>query len=237
MMMGKSDQSAITTTGPAWLMGAIGHAMRWALLPAAAVGTIAGVGIATGGVGSSAVMAAFADPLSVLAARSPGARPEGALTQTKLRKSTPEERTLANALTRPLDRFAGPGLGGGAPGAAPGPLNDTVADAVTDAATPAGTPALVPLVGGFIGTPSGIVVTPNPGGGSTGGGGGGGGTTPTPPVVVTPTNPPVVSAVPEPETWFMMLFGFGFIGGTLRVRRRANFVPAMAKAARRSSIS
>ncbi|MES2288401.1 MAG: PEPxxWA-CTERM sorting domain-containing protein [Pseudomonadota bacterium] len=33
-----------------------------------------------------------------------------------------------------------------------------------------------------------------------------------------PTNPP--GAVPEPATWAMMIAGFGFIGGTMRVRRR-----------------
>lgn len=229
MEMGNSNQSVIATSGPAWLVGAIGHAMRWALLPAAAVGTIVGVGIATGGVGSSAVMAALADPLSVLAARSPGARPEGALTQTKGRKISPEDQTLANALTRPLDRFAAPGLGGTTPGTATGPLNDTVADAVTDAVAPApagDAMAPGPVLGSFIGTPGGIVVTPgiggSTGGGGSGGGGGGGGgteTTPTTPVV-TPTNPPVVASVPEPETWFTMLFGFGVIGGALRVRRR-----------------
>lgn len=231
MKMGNSDQSAIATSGPAWLAGAIGHAMRWALLPAAAVGTIVGVGIATGGVGSSAVMAALADPLSVLAARSPGARPAGALTQTKVRKSGLEDRTLANALTRPLDRFAAPGLGGTTPGTATGPLNDTVADAVTDAVAPAPAGDAVapgPVLGSFIGTPGGIVVTPGIGGSTGGGGGSGGGgsgggggteTTPTTPVV-TPTSPPVVASVPEPETWFTMLFGFGVIGGALRVRRR-----------------
>jgi hypothetical protein len=30
----------------------------------------------------------------------------------------------------------------------------------------------------------------------------------------------VSGAVPEPATWAMMIAGFGFIGGTMRVRRR-----------------
>lgn len=235
MKMGKSDKSAIANTGPAWLVGATGHVLRWALLPVAAVGTIVGVGIATGGVGSTAVMAALADPLSVLAARSPGARAAGALTQTKNRKvDAPSERVLASVLTRPLDRFAAPGLGGGTPGTTTGPVGDTVTEAVNNAdAPPVPIDAVVPgpVPGGFIGTPGGFVVTPGGGGPS-----GGGVTTPTPTPTPTPTStPPVVvppvSSVPEPETWLTMLFGFAAVGGALRWRRRSLAPLVAAKAA------
>lgn len=230
MTMGNIEQSALTKTTPGWVAGAMGQALRWVVLPAAAVGTIAGVGVATGGVSGSAVMAALANPLSVLAARSPGARATGALTQTKLRKATPAEGVLSNALTRPLDRFAAPGLGGTAPGAAPA---DTVGDTVTDAVAdlpvpPTGPGSFGPIGIGFIPTPGGFVVTPNVGGTTGGGGGGtgGGGSTP-PDTSVTPVSPAVpvtpvtpVAAVPEPATWLTLLLGFGAIGGALRSRRR-----------------
>ena len=228
MKMGHADQSAIANAGPTWLAGSVGTVLRWALLPVAAIGTIVGVGVATGGVGSTAVMAALADPMSVLAARSPGARAAGALTQTKNPKAdAPSERVLAGVLTRPLDRFAAPGLGGGTPGTTTGAVGDTVTEAATNAEAPpvafdGGIPA--PVTGGFIGTPGGFVVTP--------GGGGGGVTTPTPmptpapPVVVTPINPPIGS-VPEPETWVMMTLGFGAMGFAMRrkkVSTRIRFV-------------
>jgi len=66
--------------------------------------------------------------------------------------------------------------------------------------------------------------------GGTGGSGGGGSIStanppPPPPPPPTPEPPPPppppVSAVPEPATWAMMIFGFAFIGGTLRRRRIA----------------
>ena len=51
------------------------------------------------------------------------------------------------------------------------------------------------------------------GGGGIGGGGDGGGTPPPPPP------PPPVGAVPEPDTWLMMILGMGLCGAALRRRR------------------
>lgn len=81
--------------------------------------------------------------------------------------------------------------------------------------------------GGGGGFPGGGISGPvfvSGGGGGTGGGGGGGsgvlpddGTT-----IVTPPDsvPPVISAVPEPMTWVMMVGGFAIAGGALRWQRR-----------------
>jgi hypothetical protein len=66
--------------------------------------------------------------------------------------------------------------------------------------------------GSGIGSPFGST------GGTGGSGGGGSISTANPPP---PPPPPPVSAVPEPATWAMMIFGFAFIGGTLRSRRIA----------------
>ena len=49
-------------------------------------------------------------------------------------------------------------------------------------------------------------------GGSTGGGG----SPETPPVTPPSVIPPIISAVPEPSTWILLLFGFGAIGASLR---------------------
>lgn len=166
----------------------------------------------------SAVAAAIADPASILAARSPGGRAPGALSQSKLiqtkrryarsglkRPAGPTERVLGQARTRPTDAL---------------PLGDAV-DPLT------GTPLAIPqgafgdlagdgpsLVGpgtvGFAGTPvTGIGI--GGGGGGVGGGGDGG---------TTPVVPPV-SAVPEPSTWLMTILGFFAAGIGLRRRRPA----------------
>ncbi|MFS0772879.1 PEP-CTERM sorting domain-containing protein [Sphingomonas sp. 1P08PE] len=153
----------------------------------------------------SALASAMADPAAILAARSPGARAPGALTQTKLAYApkAPVERVLGQERARPT---AVP------PGAAAVPLGTPLpvipADAFGDPL--AGAPA--PLGGGpgfspGVGVPvSGFI----PGGG---GGGGGGGTTP-----VDPGTPPV-SAIPEPSTWLMTILGFFAAGMGLRRRR------------------
>lgn len=164
----------------------------------------------------SAVAQALADPASILDARSPGRRADGALTQTKNKRryakvasatrGKPTERVLGQARTRP-DVAAVPA--GAAdplvetPVAVPqGTFSDAVATAgnpVTGAAIVAGTP-------GF-----GI------GGGTVGGGGGGtpGGTNPD-----GGTTPPV-TAVPEPSTWMMTILGFMGMGIGLRRRKAA----------------
>ena len=54
------------------------------------------------------------------------------------------------------------------------------------------------------------------GGGGTGGGTGTGAGTGGLPITPLVTPPPVISAVPEPTTWMLLLFGFGAIGVSLR---------------------
>ena len=54
--------------------------------------------------------------------------------------------------------------------------------------------------------------------GGGGGGGGGGGTQP--PEQPPTSEPPTVSAVPEPGTWATMLFGFGLMGWAMRRQNR-----------------
>lgn len=158
----------------------------------------------------SAIAAAMADPAAILAARSPGARAPGALTQTKPYYTHPTERVLGQDRTRPP---------GDTPTDSVSPLAATdpavvpdafaqaagVAPATTDAI---GTPGLVPVGGAPV---VGVGGGGGGGGGSGGGGGGGGGTDPgTPPITV----------VPEPSTWMMTILGFFAAGLGLRARYR-----------------
>lgn len=201
--------------------GAVGHVLRWALIPVLAVGAVPALDLATGGHGTAAVMAALADPLSVLAARSPGGRPAGALTQSKPIKK-PSERVLAEALTRPLRPTDAPGLG-------TGPLPAEVVlpgSPVTDMTPSTGTD-IGDVVPGPVGSTfypgGGIAVTPYVGvipGFGGGGGGSGGGEIPTTPVTTLPIPETPAASVPEPETWLSLMIGFGAIGGTLRFGRR-----------------
>ncbi|QQV76731.1 PEPxxWA-CTERM sorting domain-containing protein [Sphingomonas aliaeris] len=175
--------------------------------------------------GGNAIAAALADPLSVFAARSPGGRAPGALTQTKpsrakgterpvkLAEVFPSERVLSNVRTRQPDAFAPTGL----PDAVfVGPAGDAVPG--IDTITP-----VVPTGDGGVPifTPGGIgPVVP----------GGGGGTGEPPPVTPPPVTPPV-PPVPEPTTWLMMIAGFFAIGHALRSRRRGAVGTAAMQAA------
>lgn len=95
------------------------------------------------------------------------------------------------------------------------PLGDEFAKAVQDALSPQdnqftdspGNNGPQNHGSGFLNTPGlNDLGNPNPGGGGGGGNGNnGGGTTPT---------------VPEPSSWVLMMLGFGFIGVTLRRRKR-----------------
>ncbi len=215
--MGNAEQTTMTKSGPAWLAGAVGPVLRWAIIPVAAVGALPVIGLATNG-GGAAVMAALADPLSVLAARSPGARPAGALTQTKRNKvSLPEEHVLADVLTKPLDRFAAPGAGDMTPGAVTDEPDPGAAAAfAVDETAPGDDAAPGPVAAGFF--PSqGLIITPTIGSSAGGGSGssGGGATSVTPVAPVT-----AVASVPEPGTWLTLFVGFGAVGGALRSRRR-----------------
>ena len=147
------------------------------------------------------------DVLSMLHKRSPEERPEGALVATKGRVSAVLPAAAAPA--------AAPKVASVAPAAAK-PV--VVAQAVppTSAVLPT---AVIPAVA----TAVPLAAVPAAAAGSSffipplviPGGGGGGGIT-----IQDNTPPAAVPGVPEPETWAMMIIGFGLLGGLLRRRRR-----------------
>jgi hypothetical protein len=201
---------------------------RLALIPLAAVAVVPAGIVVTGAPGSEAIAAAIADPLSVLDARSPGARAPGALTSSKpLKAADVQKRVLSNLNGTPgaaTPSAAAPLAQPVAPADAPG----TIVPAVV-AAGPGEAASIAPLVVG--GAPGaailpGIAIAPGVvGGGGGGGAGGGGGPVGTTPVTPgTPVTP--VPAIPEPETWLTLLLGFGAIGGAMRFRRRGGAATA-----------
>ena len=152
---------------------------------------------------------------AILAERSPGQRPKGALASLKHKRIALHERGLpklrhiippvAGLIETPIVPIIPPPV-------APVPLYNVVAG---------GPPVPIPPV---VGTPGGPgspggppAFFPPPGGG----GGGGGGVFIPPPIVTTAVPPPpATSAVPEPASWAMMLLGFGMIGAALRRKVR-----------------
>jgi PEP-CTERM motif len=154
---------------------------------------------------------------SMLAERSPGQRPKGALAKLKQLKHK-------RAAALPLGRHIIPPVAAilGAP-AVPVILPPPIAPA----------PPLYNVVAG--GPPIVIPPVPIPPGGGGGGGGGGppilpgipppggGGGVLIPPPIVTEVvpPPPVTSAVPEPASWAMMLLGFAMLGSFLRRQKGA----------------
>ena len=154
---------------------------------------------------------------AMLAERSPGERPKGALAKLKQLK---HRRAAA-----PLGRHILPPIAG-----------LVQAPAVPLILPPAITPA--PLYNVVAGGPPIVIppvpITPGAGGGGGGGGGGppifgeipppgGGGGIITPPSIVTEVvpPPPPTSSVPEPASWAMMLAGFGMLGSLFRRQKRA----------------
>ncbi|PVX29442.1 PEP-CTERM sorting domain-containing protein [Sphingomonas pokkalii] len=182
-----------------------------------------------------APVSAAVDALSVLAARSPGVRAEGAFSTKRLRllpladaDALSGSEVLANlppAIGTPLAPL---------PAAVPLPADTMPAG---EAMMPPPAFAQIPYVALADGPPGGAGpsgsngggqgLAPSPvfpGGGGSGGGGGGGGIivaptpTPTPP---TPPPPiPPISAVPEPASWVLMLVAFPMIGAMVRRRNR-----------------
>jgi hypothetical protein len=164
----------------------------------------------------SALATALADPASILSARSPGSRADGALTQTKnkrpyakaapaLRRGKPTERVLGQARTRPNVPVVPVGTADSLVAAPVAVPQGAFSDAVTTAGNPITGAAVVGGVPVF-----GVGVGGGTGGGGTGGGGntGGGGDTP-------------VTVVPEPSTWMMTILGFMTMGIGLRRRKAA----------------
>ena len=161
--------------------------------------------------------------LDVLGLRTPGRRSKGELADSKGRQPrqqlafVPHQRALAKV--RPPkgsvhERVVAPAPNGASIQslaeaiASPPPGADIVAE------LPPGN--LPNFGGGPIGSgPIGPVFGGSP---SIGGGGGVGPVTP-------PNNQPVISAVPEPSTWALMLMGFGVIGWSLRRVQRQQELP------------
>lgn len=170
-----------------------------------------GDGVNQGIAGAKTVAAMLAD-------RSPGARPDGALASLKpKRQSAVHERAL-------------PKIRG--PVTAPSPYAMLVAAPPSPPLAPPG--AEVPLYNMVAGGPAVIVppVVTGGGGGTPGGppilsniptpGGGGGGIINPPVIAAAPETPPIpVTPVPEPASWAMMLLGFALLGRALRLGRKA----------------
>lgn len=152
------------------------------------------------------------DPLAILSDRSPGERQAAALVQSKPHLATgPSERVLSPVLERP---------------GTPIPANlDNLAERAQELIDP-GSVRDPGAPGGSIAPPLPIPALPGAPGGAIPPPGGGGGGGPTPPAPPAPPAPPIVSAVPEPSTWIMMIAGIGLIGVQLRRRR-----PSAARAA------
>lgn len=192
-----------------WVLIALG----FVALPAGYVGT----SVANGSVAAQALIA---DPMSVFSARSPGARGTAALTSTK---------TAYVRAGPAMDDFWGMGPGRSLPEGGGMTVQETPAglgqgdESPQDAEYPEfSIPASLYGPGesgpffGVIGEDSGFDLG-GPGGRGSGFGpgmpGGGGG--------VPPPLPP--SAVPEPEMWLMMIFGFFAIGSAMRTGNRRTF--------------
>ena len=152
------------------------------------------------------------DILSILHKRSPEERPSGALTNKKNAVSMKLPAAVpAKAPVAP--RMAAPAAAAVVPAVVPAVAPVVAAPVpVAVAAAPAAVPvAIVPAAASSFVIPP--IIVP---------GGGGGGST----IVVTPpggggTPPPPVAGVPEPQTWAMMIIGFGLLGAFLRRRRRS----------------
>jgi len=202
----------------------LGHFRRRWPLAAVLLLSAAGGGALLGG-GESPAIAAIGDtiddPLSLMADRSPGARPEGALFATK---GGPVVRDAVDSVL-PRVRERDPELTSASVPPVPA---DEVAMLVPDPVVFANPPAEAAPDA----PPSSPTWGPFPNGGGTpgylvpiGGGGGGGGTPPGPgPVDPVDPTPPVVPAVPEPSTWAMMILGFFLLGATLRARGGSRLV-------------
>jgi len=151
----------------------------------------------------------------MLADRSPGQRPEGALASLKHKKRPILHERALSKVRKPESPLAG------IVGTPPVPPIEMPPETPLYSMVSAAPDVIPPtsLVPG--GAPPGSN-TPPPGGG-------GGivvppGTTDTPSVPTTPVTP----AVPEPATWAMMLVGFAMVGWAIRRDKRTASRPASA---------
>ena len=196
----------------------IGAAIAGALLLLA----IAGGGAFTFAPGVSVAMQEATSQLGDFLARSPGERSDadilkgkkggkGSAVATQLADAKPrDEEVLSNAITPVEDDLAStaPIVEGDEPVLALSDLEDTSTGDLASAPLLQTIPGRSPVPGL---TSGGLFPVGIGGGGSGGGGGGGGGG----------GTPPPVAAVPEPDTWIMMLIGMAMCGAALRRRKRA----------------
>jgi hypothetical protein len=164
-----------------------------------------------------------ADLFSLFQERSPGARANGALVQSKpISRAAPTERVLSSGRRRP----SGPPAPASTAQAGPASL---VVDPLTGTEPPAflafgGVPSF-PLDAAATGpgaasSPAGFGFGGSPFVVSGPGGGGAPGVSPEPVAAASPV-PEVASAVPEPATWVTLLLGFGMVGIGLRAGARS----------------
>jgi hypothetical protein len=156
---------------------------------------------------------------AMLAERSPGERPEGALANLKpKRQAVLHQRALPKVRAPAFPAYealAGP---------PPSPLIALPPEVPLYSTVAGGPPVALPLTTAATpGTPGGPPVLSNiplPGGG-------GGGIFSPPTTAATPDVPSVpVTPVPEPATWAMMILGFALMGRMLRRRATAGPEPA-----------
>jgi len=150
---------------------------------------------------------------AMLAERSPGARPEGALANLKHTLQAAHHERALPKIRSPY----GPPTAYEALAAPPPPAPIAPLPQAPLFATIAGGPPVVPPGGGGTSGPPILSNIPGPGGG--------GGFSP-PVTLATPQTPTPIEAVPEPASWVMMLLGFALMGRALRRRRAAGLEPA-----------
>lgn len=170
----------------------------WCAFPLASAVAAVGFFAMTPGPTREAITAALADPLALLALRSPGQRSSGTLIQTKAARGVPRipvaqiptERVLSNVRWRPYIDL---------------PTNFPLYDAPVVLPTESFSSPALPANG--LGFDPPLLITPPFGRFFEGGSGGGGSGVP-------------VSSVPEPAQWLTMVVGFFIVGSALRAARR-----------------
>lgn len=155
--------------------------------------------------------------LAMMSTRSPGTRGAAELVKHRAGPTAadiPEQRALGKVFDAP-----GPGDVVDEAVAALAPVPFIIPDALSPAplATLSSVPAPLAYGGGGGGGPL-LFVGGGGGGGSTGGGGGGGGGSNTGPGPGTPEAHIPTAPVPEPQTWLLLIVGFGLCGAALRRR-------------------
>lgn len=155
---------------------------------------------------------------AMLAERSPGERPEGALANLK-----PKRQAALHERALPKVRGPAPTVFEALAGPPPSPLLAPPPEAPLYAAVASPPTPIIPPTGGAAGGPPVLSNIPTPGGG-----GGGGFTPPIVTTTATPDVPPTpASPVPEPASWGMMILGFALMGRALRRKRAAGPKPAL----------